>query len=247
MTIVVTTRSSQRRDRRNWCTEGDSNSHEHRSERWASTGWAIGADRRNRSVGKWCPSEELNPDLPLTRRLHRRNASRAGVSWPRRAFARPALSKIDKRTALPLRVGRKKPAAETRTPSNVLDVHDVKQRDANAASCVTQQAWRSCARAGYGARKRLWMSGVNLADHAVPPAVVAEGMARRRLVWSPTLPLSEQTDIDGAGLHGRNRHACARARAPIGSIERSCVGGAARREIWSFEVHGFLDRAPDRF
>ena len=26
-----------------WCTEGDSNSHEHRSERWASTGWAIGA------------------------------------------------------------------------------------------------------------------------------------------------------------------------------------------------------------
>jgi hypothetical protein len=25
----------------------------------------------------WCPSEELNPDLPLTRRLHRRNASRA--------------------------------------------------------------------------------------------------------------------------------------------------------------------------
>jgi hypothetical protein len=26
-----------------WCTEGDSNSHEHRSERWASAGWAIGA------------------------------------------------------------------------------------------------------------------------------------------------------------------------------------------------------------
>ena len=26
---------------------------------------------------EWCPSEELNPDLPLTRRLHRRNASRA--------------------------------------------------------------------------------------------------------------------------------------------------------------------------
>jgi hypothetical protein len=26
-----------------WCTEGDSNSHEHRSERWASASWAIGA------------------------------------------------------------------------------------------------------------------------------------------------------------------------------------------------------------
>jgi hypothetical protein len=47
--------------------------------------------KKNRALSNswraiWRPSEELNPDLPLTRRLHRRNASRA---WRGAGSARP--------------------------------------------------------------------------------------------------------------------------------------------------------------
>lgn len=120
----------------------------------------------------WCPCEESNPALPLTRRLHRRQCFKGGASRRNQTSVsslrgacsvtelcrHPRFIKIDKWTGVLLRIP--KPGGSCTMPRPIhLDVHDVKQLDPCGSHFQSQAKLRRapCARA----RGR-----VNDADHA---------------------------------------------------------------------------------
>src|SRR5580704_4540122 len=90
----------------------------------------------------WSPSRESKPALPLTRRLHRHNASGAST-LKKKCATRCAAQKIDKRTALPLSIPKKREAV-ARSAVQFLDVHDVKQQRFQSSAHARALAPRPC-------------------------------------------------------------------------------------------------------
>src|SRR5579864_3815162 len=128
---------------RKWCPGEDSNPQRLPSEGSASAGWATGTGAFSGKVEAgfpqkmrpvhashgWCPCEESNPALPLTRRLHRRQCFKGGASRRNQTsvsslrgtcsvteLCRHVIDcmKIDKWTGVLLRIPRREAGAQCR-------------------------------------------------------------------------------------------------------------------------------------
>jgi hypothetical protein len=156
------------------------------------------------------------------------------------------MRKMDKRTALPLRIPKNGGGCTKRRP--VLDVHDVKQRklavharEVAPRTCTeiqldrcarSRKCGRASARSGHVGRVALR----SVTGPSGPSCLLAEGLARRRLV---SRSLSDQSGREwDARLHGTRDSAVAR------SFGRPGVGGAEREAMWAYQAHRFLFVGP---
>jgi hypothetical protein len=143
----------------------------------------------------WCPCEESNPALPLTRRLHRRQCFKGGASRRNQTSVsslRGACSvtelcrhrvfmKIDKWTGVLLRIPKREGSCTMPRPIH-LDVHDVKQLDPCGSHFQSQAKLRRAASAC--ARGQAGDANHARAPHARSTNVVTIAMVFLAIFWA---------------------------------------------------------------